>query len=262
MRILRGVLVAVGAALAVAQAAGDSNAASECVTACRALYDDTLRGLCGSCADTRLADRDACRSGVQDDFSSCIDDIAGNPGRCALTRDLVARCRTQQATGAEQCQSKLRFRIRKQCAGGRVCLAAARKARRGCLKSCRRGGRSVATTPAANPAAGACQCQQSCIETIVGSCYQDCNDACEGDQVALGICRGACRDAQCAQLENQCTVGQDGGGNQYQRCCTACGNCETEVDCVTTTSTTTTSSTSSTTTTVGSSTTTTTLRSF
>ena len=48
-------------------------------------------------------------------------------------------------------------------------------------------------------------CQRRCVEEIVGSCYEDCNDRCEGDRLALALCREGCRNAQCGLLRRACT---------------------------------------------------------
>ena len=81
--------------------------------------------------------------------------------------------------------------------------------------------------------------------------------------MALGICQRGCRNAQCTRLENACTEGSGSGANAYQVCCTACGNCQADLDCeVTTTSTsisTTTTTANTTTTTAATTTTSTTL---
>src|SRR5205823_10386450 len=108
------------------------------------------------------------------------------------------------------------------------------------------------------------RCQRNCIEGVVGDCYSDCGDKCEGDQLALKLCRRACRDARCNSLQARCIRDDSDDENHftaYEVCCERPnGNCLEEVDCEVTTTNTTTSTTStsttSTTTTAASTTTT------
>jgi len=75
-----------------------------------------------------------------------------------------------------------------------------------------------------------CACQAECIQPIARFCYDMCDDDCESDVLARSICRHACRNAHCAELTGSCTQ-HDDKENAYTACCTACGNCKTEVDC-------------------------------
>jgi len=92
------------------------------------------------------------------------------------------------------------------------------------------------------------RCQRRCIEGIVGDCYSDCRDACEGHTLALNVCRRACRDASCTELQARCVQNENEERfTPYEVCCEQPGrDCLGEVDCKVTTTVTTTSTTSTT----------------
>src|SRR3989441_13373638 len=209
-----GVLIAAMAALALLRpSVHASPGGSGCNASCQAVFDDALVSECGACAADPISARDGCRDAVNENFPNCLGDCPAFPGRCTITQECVAACRSGRDAQSATCARIFQSRIRTECTGGRRCLAAARKARRKCLKTCRRGASVMARLSApevsATPA-GACNCQGQCIRRIVGSCYDECNDRCEGDTEALGICQRGCRNAQCMRLENACMAGSDG----------------------------------------------------
>jgi len=191
---------------------------------------------CDGCATGLIDDRDACVKAARNEFASCVAGCPAFAGFCAITHDCVNRCRDGITSAQAVCERTFRSHFRRRCAGGRLCLVTARRARRQCIRKCPPG-----TAASASPAAvDRCACQPRCIVGIVGECFSDCEDRCEGDRLALAICRRGCRDAGCVPLMDACTTKRDRARSPYQRCCTACGNCQSDVDCVTTTSTTTT----------------------
>ncbi len=231
---------AVVLALALAASAPDANAGGTgCREACAGVRNAALVQGCDGCATSAIDDRDACLEAARHKFDSCVADCPAFAGFCAITHDCVNHCRDVITGARAVCEGAFRSHLRRRCAGGRLCLVTARRARRQCLRKC-----SPGTTASASPAVvDRCACQQRCIVGMVGGCFADCEDRCEGDGLALAICRRGCRDASCGPLRDACTTERDRPRSSYQRCCMACGNCQSDIDCVTTTSTTTTSST-------------------
>jgi len=180
-----------------------------------AKYDETLQLQCpGSCAvEMLIAERLTCVEANRDAFRSCVDDCPGFAGRCTITRDCVNKCRDELTLGGEECIQSFEGKIRK-CNGGRHCLAAARQARRRfrrCLRSAapriRTGtvGTEGVQVSGVRPSLNETEsCQEACVRGVVGTCFDDCQDRCEGDHLALKICRQACKDAQCGELHAFC----------------------------------------------------------
>jgi hypothetical protein len=244
-------LLAVVAAPSAAQVRGAS-----CRQICADTFDQALlAGPCGACAGAPLSDRDACLGVSADQVDFCLAACPGIAGRCEITRDCLAGCRDRGVGDRGVCHDAFKRRVRR-CENGRNCLAEARSQRRACVRDCRRSA-LVASVPVAPVPQAGCNCQSDCVRKIIGECLDECDDRCEGDQQALALCRGACRDADCDQLERRCI--EDGGASgAYEVCCTACGNCQGDVDCeAIPTTTSTTRSTVTTTTSTASSTTTT-----
>src|SRR2546425_2135342 len=231
---------AVVLALALAASAPDANAGgTACREACAGVRNAALVQGCDGCATGAIDDGDACLEAARHKFDSYVADCPAFAGFCAITHDCVNHCRDVITGARAVCEGAFRSHLRRRCAGGRLCLVTARRARRQCLRKC-----SPGTTASASPAVvDRCACQQRCIVGMVGGCFADCEDRCEGDGLALAICRRGCRDASCGPLRDACTTERDRPRSSYQRCCMACGNCQNDIDCVTTTSTTTTSST-------------------
>ena len=179
-----------------------------------AKYDEAL--LSGSCAVDAvdaIATRVDCVRGKSNVFGSCVQNCPGFAGRCAITRDCLNKCRDELTLDRAECISSFTSGIRKR-DGGRQCLAAARQARRQ-FRRCLHGagaptrketsGTDAAEVAGARPSLSLTDsCQGGCVLGIVGSCYDDCRDQCEGDRQALGICRQACKDAQCGELHTVC----------------------------------------------------------
>ena len=246
--MLAPVLIAVTALLSpMAREAHATTRGRGCHRQCASTFIDTLEQQCASCAPGIIAARKECNQRANGLFDTCKGQCPGFPGRCTITRECVNGCRDQRTGRGGKCAHQFMRRLRR-CSGSGQCLAGARKARRQCLRLCRLGLSPSAPATEAPPAAtssassGAggpgCRCQPDCIVGIVGGCYDDCNDRCDGDGDALAICRRACRDAQCTELENQCRQGGS-SAHPYEKCCTTCGNCATAVSCTPTTSTTT-----------------------
>jgi hypothetical protein len=241
----------------LAAIAGPSTAQVRGAT-CRQICADTfdqalLAGPCGACAGAPLSDRDGCLSVSADRVDFCMGACPGIAGRCEITRDCLAECQDRGVGDRGVCYDTFKRRVRR-CENGRSCLAEARSQRRACVRDCRRTALVTVAPVEPVPQAG-CNCQSACIENIIGECLAECDDRCEGDQRALALCRGACRDAGCDRLERRCVEG-GGASGAYEVCCTACGNCQPDVDCeaiptttVSTTSTVTTSTGSASTTT-------------
>jgi hypothetical protein len=229
---------AVVLALALA-AAPDANAAGDgCREACAGVGNAALVQGCDGCAARVIDDREACVEAARNEFTSCVAACPAFAGFCAITHACVNRCRDGITRAQAICEGTFRSHLRRRCEGGRRCFVTARRARRQCLHGCLPG----APASASPAVVDRCACQQRCIVGIVGGCFADCEDRCEGDGLALAICRRGCRDAGCGPLTDACTTTQDRPRSPYQRCCTACGNCQSDIDCETTSSTTTTSS--------------------
>lgn len=236
---VRTVVGAIALALTLAAPASDASAAADgCRKACTATGNAALVQGCDGCATGLIGDREACLQAARNAFASCVAACPAFAGFCAITHDCVNRCRDGITRARAVCERTFRSHFRRRCAGGRLCLATARRARRQCIRECPR--RTAAS--ASRAAVDRCACQPRCIVGIVGECFSDCEDRCEGDRLALAICRRGCRDAACVPLEDACTTKRDRPRSPYQRCCTACGNCQSDVDCETTTSTTATTS--------------------
>ena len=230
---------AIALALALAASPSDAGAAGDgCRKACTAMGNAVLVQGCDGCTTGLIDDRDACVKAARNEFASCVAACPAFAGFCAITHDCVNRCRDGITGALAVCERTFRSRFRRRCTGGRLCLVTARRARRQCIRKC-----PPRTAASASPAAvDRCACQSRCIIGIVGECFSDCEDRCEGDGLALAICRRGCRDAGCVPLMDACTTKRDHARSPYQRCCTACGNCQADVDCETTTSTTATTS--------------------
>jgi hypothetical protein len=238
VRMVRGGLIVLAAALALARVAGDARAG--CQSDCQAVFDQTLIDECDGCAEQFIGQRDDCLGVAQDRHDACVENCPAFAGRCTITRECVDGCAVNLSTDQATCQNTFKHQVRNLCARGQLCLQTARAARKACKKECKKSPSAV-TSPAPQPL-NPCNCQNICIRNIVGSCYDQCVDRCKNNQTALQICRRGCRNAQCKRLENTCAIGGD-KTNAYTVCCTGCNNCVDAVDCIPTTTSTSTSST-------------------
>ena len=121
-----------------------------CAAECAAVFSDALEQGCGSCATQAVDARFECRMRVRNSIDCVRQCGPGFPGRCTLTLECLDSCRLARASRLDQCDGRFRHRVRKGCSGGRLCWAAARGARRQCLRECRQR-RTGSATPAAPP---------------------------------------------------------------------------------------------------------------
>ncbi|TMA46811.1 MAG: hypothetical protein E6J81_09745 [Deltaproteobacteria bacterium] len=245
-----------------------AGAGAQCRAMCQQTYFDTLLAQCPICSRDVVNARTACLGGLSGAFQACTGACLPFPGRCTLTHECVDACRTARLVQRARCERRFNHQLRVACDVSLPCLVAASQARRDCRKSCR-GGTPLTTTTTTTvlPAALVRGCpqdtQRQCVFQVAARCYGQCDDRCQGDSIALKICRRGCRDAVCGLLRGACTFNDRAQSAPYRQLCDACGDCAAELDqavaCEVTTTSTSVSTSSTNTTSTSTSTTSTTL---
>jgi hypothetical protein len=236
-----------------------------CVTDCTP--SDTS-GCCPSCVADACSTFEACKDDInariQTQYDACLEQVVTDianlaPGRCALVRTMVQKCRDQRGTTAV-CLPGLKQNIRNLCGDAGVgCRITTEKARRAC-RVCNGGSFVARSSPVGGSGEGSNPddpngCQQRCVNKIAGACFAQCNEACGGDGDALRVCRAGCRNQQCNELKGRCGCDIlfepcNAADHAYAACCLNQDTCPSELNfsCeqLTTTSTSTASTSSST----------------
>ena len=261
VRMLAGAVIAVVASLSSPHPAAHArDGRPPCLPGCDLKDASSLSDCCEACLEGPCDRLELCLDHLRDDFQDCVADCPTFAGRCTITRECVQRCRARSTSGRSSCVVELKRGIQRGCSEGRL---ACRIGRRGAGRVCRACGAATTTTAttlmgleAVGKEEDPFGCQRRCVEEIAGSCYEDCNDRCEGDQLALALCREGCRNAQCRLLQRACTENDRRAASRYRLCCISHDGCLDTVDCVIITTTTTTTRASTTTRTTASATTT------
>jgi len=220
MRILAFVLLVVTVWLLQLGSRADAQTRA-CAARCRIVFENTLDTTCLCNVEHPICDRRDCHRRARTDFpESVCDKCPTFAGHCTITHECVDRFRAVRARADERCERSFKTQLVRVCGrdGARFCLKAARVARRGCLKSCRhRSGvnptPNIQCTEASPEGESSTTCltsslddgsEDGCVRRFVGDCYDECDDRCEGDRVALALCRRGCRNASCGRLRKSC----------------------------------------------------------